>query len=244
MWQSVLGQVFPAHCLACGQLLPYPLTTCCETCLPGLYEGGYQILSGDPGPRLKVISLFPYEHTGRALIRAIKFRGQRRLLARLAEPLARVARDFDLPCPGARFCPVPTTAARRRERGGNPSEWLARELALRTGGQMVEALERVRRGRDQKSLDRAGRLSNLDGHFRIQARRAPGLAGGQTWLVDDVVTTGATLEQCALALIRAGHPPAGAVVLARTPLEGEWVSAPDRPVPSAGDGVPGAFGNS
>jgi ComF family protein len=232
--RQLLTALFPADCTVCGRRLPASLTTCCDTCLESLCEAGYQILPGDPGPRLKVISLFTYEKTGRRLVRAVKFHGQRRLLDRFAVPLARSAREFGVAGSGPLFCPVPSTPARMRERGGNPAEWLARALAHQLDGDVIPALRRIRRGRDQKSLDRADRLQNLKGQFRARVQVCHRLQGRALWIVDDVLTTGATLEHCALALLDAGCPPAGAIVLARTPLAGEWVPSTVDPGFSAG----------
>lgn len=221
--------LFPAGCCRCGTELPAALGHCCDDCLAAILEPGYQVLPGDPGPRLKVVSLFPYEELGRELVGRVKFHGSRRLLARLANHLAREAGQFGVAGPGPVFCPVPSMPVRSRERGGNPASWLAGELARTLGGTQVQALRRVRQGKDQKTLDRAGRLVNLKQCFQAVERRCRPMAGLRPWIVDDVVTTGATLEYCALELLHAGVVPAGAIVLARTPLAGEWIGLPDLP---------------
>jgi predicted amidophosphoribosyltransferase len=92
--------------------------------------------------------------------------------------------------------PVPGHAERRRERGYNPAELIGRAL-----GPTVPLLERVRPTTKQHRLDRAARLANLRGAFRVASGvSVPSVA----ILVDDIITTTATLEACASVLREAG----------------------------------------
>lgn len=110
--------------------------------------------------------------------------------------------------------PLPLAAPRLRERGYNQSVLLARALAP----SRVEPhlLLRVRHTRPQSQLDRAGRLRNLKGAFAIEPARAHELVGRRVLLIDDVMTSGASLQEAARVLRLAGAPSVGALVLART----------------------------
>jgi ComF family protein len=109
--------------------------------------------------------------------------------------------------------PIPLHPRALRRRGFNPAALLAR-AAARACGVSVDcvALERLRDTASQTGLDRAARRRNVRGAFR--ARQAP---PARVWLVDDVVTTGATLDEAARALRRAGAGEIFGLCVARTP---------------------------
>ncbi|MGH7904730.1 MAG: ComF family protein, partial [Candidatus Dormibacteraceae bacterium] len=137
-------------------------------------------------------------------IHRLKYEGRRPL----ARPLARLVCDrlaID-GAPGMGLLAVPLHRSRLARRGFNQSELIVRELRVRL--RLPEPPGRLVRARDtpaQVGLDRAHRLANVSGAFDWQG---PDLGGMPVILVDDVITTGATLEACAAAL-RAGG--AGAI---------------------------------
>lgn len=117
--------------------------------------------------------------------------------------------------------PVPLHAARQLERGYNQSEWIARGVSRRLDIPMApKALVRCRSTVSQTSLSREQRWQNTDGAFAIGSRR---VAGRHVILVDDTLTTGATLMSCAHALIHGGatsvHPVAAAAAPLRIAME-------------------------
>jgi ComF family protein len=120
--------------------------------------------------------------------------------------------------PGARpdaIVPVPLHPARIRARGFPPAGVIAAAASRRIRAPLLpRLLERVRDTPSQTGLDRAGRRRNVSGAFAL----APGTtAPASVWLVDDVVTTGATLGEAARVLRRAGSVRVAALCLARTP---------------------------
>jgi ComF family protein len=108
--------------------------------------------------------------------------------------------------------PVPLSAARRRERGYNQAEALARVLAASSDWPLSIALRRTRATPPQIGLNRTARHQNVAGAFTWAGES---LAGRRVLLVDDVLTTGATANACAVALKEAGAAWVGLVTVAR-----------------------------
>ena len=113
--------------------------------------------------------------------------------------------------------PIPLAPRRLRERGFNQSLLLARALAAHKAD--AGLLLRVRDTEAQSGLARAARLRNLRTAFAVEPMHAARLAGRRVMLVDDVMTTGATLQAAAAVLRQAGAARVEAVVLARTPID-------------------------
>lgn len=100
--------------------------------------------------------------------------------------------------------PVPTTDLRIRQRGYNQAEVLARALAERTGRTAICALRRGGGASSQTTLQPAARLANVAGAFSPVDGVEYDIAGAHLLLVDDVLTTGATVTECSAALVQAG----------------------------------------
>lgn len=132
-------------------------------------------------------------------------------LASLMRSAAGVAPSLDQ---ADRVLPVPLSNERLRERGFNQSALFARSLAGAKAD--TRTLLRVHSADPQAGLDRARRLRNLRGAFAVEPRFAASLRGQRVVLIDDVMTTGATLEAATLPLREAGVAHVTTVVLART----------------------------
>jgi ComF family protein len=149
----------------------------------------------------------PYDGTLRAVVHALKYDGRRSLARPLARLMAKSGADL---LAGADFVsPVPLHRARARSRGFNQAEEMARHL----GVPVVHALRRIRRTPSQTDLPAARRHANVRGAFAM-ARRAR-VGGAVVVLIDDVSTTGATLEACARVLLEAGASEVRALTAAR-----------------------------
>ena len=117
---------------------------------------------------------------------------------------------------GRRFdivVPVPLHPARKRERGFNQAELLAEILSARAGLAMHAALERIRYTTTQTAFDRAERMENLRDAFRL--RKKAHVRGLRVLLIDDVLTTGSTLSECARVLTAGGAISVHAATAAR-----------------------------
>jgi ComF family protein len=137
----------------------------------------------------------------RRALAALKYTGASRLapiLARAAAPA--LGRLLGLTGP-ATLVPVPLHIERRRARGYNQAELLADHVARLTGMAVADSLERARPTTKQHRLNRAARLHNLRGAFAVRERA---IVPESVILVDDIITTTATLEACASVLREAG----------------------------------------
>jgi predicted amidophosphoribosyltransferase len=190
-----------------------------------------------------VTAAAPYAGPLREALVAFKDHGRWTLRAPLGDLLARsvAASVLDLTVPRVVLVPVPSSLESARQRDGDH----VRELALRAASalrragadvRVVRALSPPRRRRDQVGLGRADRAANLDGTLRptsgALALRRPDAV---VLLVDDLVTTGATLAEASRALRTVGVAPAGAAVVAATGLPGaghHGTRAPTRIPPS------------
>lgn len=112
-----------------------------------------------------------------------------------------------------RVIPVPLHPTRKRERGFNQAELLAELLARRAGLTMQAALERIRYTTTQTAFDRAERMENLHNAFRL--RKKADVRGLRVLLIDDVMTTGSTLSECARVLKAGGAISVHAATAAR-----------------------------
>ena len=213
---QALDAALPASCVGCGREGP-PL---CEACVPALDRrleapAGVPIgLPGDlPAPLLQLDWCAPFSGTVRSALHAIKYGGEQRL----AEPLgAAIARRWARVGVGTDVVAhVPVHAARARTRGYDQAELIARAAARHLGLPYARLLTRERATIAQFDLDRGDRAANVAGAFEADARREPGSVGRWILLVDDVVTTGATLAACAEALERAGALGTSAMTIAR-----------------------------
>ena len=139
------------------------------------------------------------------LLAALKYQGWWAVADAMAERMVRTGRDLlrddATPC----FVPVPLAPSRLRERGYNQSAHLAQALARRSRGTMLDhALVRVRTTVSQTQLTPAERRANVHDAFAVPAQRRAAIRGRSLVLVDDVLTTGATLNACAAALLESG----------------------------------------
>jgi predicted amidophosphoribosyltransferase len=146
-------------------------------------------------------------------VRALKFKGATRGARAMAAQIAANAPPGWL-SPRAALVPVPLHPARARKRGYNQAALLARAVAARTGLEVHDCLTRAGPRGTQVGRDRAQRLRGIAGSVRLAPGRAP---PPHAILVDDVITTGATLAACARALRPSGTMRTLAIAYARTP---------------------------
>jgi predicted amidophosphoribosyltransferase len=158
-----------------------------------------------------VLAVGRYTGPLRSALLRYKERGRRDLAGSLGELLAAALDEVVGPAP-VWLVPAPSRPAAARERGGDHVARLCRAVAARRPGvQVARPLRLARRALDSVGLDAEQRAANLAGRVRVRPAALPG--AGAVVLVDDVVTTGATLRTCCDALTGAGVGVGAAVVL-------------------------------
>lgn len=192
----------------------------CDTCLahmgrrlgepPGVPVG---LASSQPTGIVQLEWCASFNGPTRASVHALKYGGELRLVGPLADLMATRWRRSGIG--GDILVPVPVHAQRRRQRGFDQAELLARGLGHRLHLPVVPALERAARTTAQHQLGRRARLTNVSHAFCVAPRRADGVKGRWLVLIDDVVTSGATLAGCARTLYEAGAFAVSALTLAR-----------------------------
>lgn len=158
----------------------------------------------------------PYVATGtvRELIHHFKYRSDLFLVSTLGGWLADALEDPRIACrPIDALVPVPLHHVRFREREFNQAAELAAFLTKRTAIPTWHALKRTRYTTTQTRLSRAERMENLRGAFRV--RQTERVKGQHIVLVDDVFTTGSTVDECSRVLLRAGAASVRVITVAR-----------------------------
>ncbi|MEB3032229.1 ComF family protein [[Mycobacterium] nativiensis] len=217
MLNAGLDLVLPLRCGGCGA----PATRWCAAC-----AGQLAVAPDDPvlvsprlDPQVPVFALGRYAGARRQAIVAVKERGRTDLIAPLAMALAGSLhrllcwRILDLPLT---IIPAPTRLSAARRRGGDPIQRIAAAAVARHPGMTVAAALRMRAlTRDSVGLGSGARERNVSGGVLLRGSRLPAAGGcGDVLLVDDVVTTGATLAESVRVLRSAGLPVAAALVIA------------------------------
>lgn len=214
--KKILLYALPPACLVCeaGEAGPDHLCSACRDEFPRRSNTGSQA-AGDPAGIEQVLVPLRYAWPVDHLVTCLKF-GERLVCARpLAQCLADAA-DRSVPRPDL-LIPVPLHRRRQQKRGFNQSAEIAglvaRELDLPVAS---GALKRIRPTRAQTELNRSQRVANLRGAFQA----SPMVGGLHVALIDDVMTTGATLAAAASALRNAGADRVDAWCVARAELDG------------------------
>lgn len=237
---AVMSLLYPAHCGACGcrietvdrvegeqghceickgcrqQIIPQSEHLCpvCSHLMTGLFlcpncDGRHWHLS-------VIVAACHHEGLIRDLIHRFKYGRDQSLVSLLGELLLPALEDPRMK--GRKFdaiVPVPLHPLKEREREFNQSKLLASYLAKHLGIPVVDLLKRTRPTAPQARFDRIRRMENLEGAFALRALRQEILMDANLLLVDDVTTTGTTLDACAAILLEAGAAEVCAVTVAR-----------------------------
>ena len=201
LWDSLLDLLFPPKCPFCQKILDAPKAPLCPDCqgkLPWL-QGGEMVraVEGTSG----CLSPLAYREPVPQAVHRYKFPGNPSYGRPFGLLMAQCALD-GLKEPVDLVTWVPLSRTRRKQRGFDQAELLARTAAGELGVPVRPLLEKVQNNGPQYHLeDEAARRANVQGVYRL---REKDLSGLRILLVDDVVTTGSTLGECARMLEKAG----------------------------------------
>jgi ComF family protein len=232
-WRLALDVALPPLCPSCREPLgdgaglcatcwskltmiepPY----CARLGIPFAYDAGPGLLSmeaiADPPAYDRARAAVRYDDIARALVHAYKYGDRLDLAPLIGGWMARAGRELLADADG--LVPVPLHWRRLWARRFNQSAALAAAIAAIGKVPVVHgALRRVRATVQQVGLSKAQRADNVQGAFRVAADAKAEVAGRRLVLIDDVLTSGATVDTCARALLRAGAAHVDVLVFAR-----------------------------
>ena len=220
--EAAIATVFPPVCHGCGIIMSRHGGLCarcwtevrfierpyCEvTGQPFDHDRGEGLVSAaaiaDPPDYHKARAVALYDGPARKLVQALKFSDRTDLAPMMAEWMVRSGRE--LLDESVVILAVPLHRRRLFGRAYNQSGELARAVSHLSGQPLAPGtLIRRKATKPQVGLGRTARIANLSGAFRVEPSRAPAIAGKRVLLVDDVLTTGATVNAAAKVLLRAG----------------------------------------
>ncbi|MCS7086336.1 MAG: phosphoribosyltransferase family protein [Bacteroidia bacterium] len=219
--RALIDLLYVPECGACGRTLLGAEKSACASCLVSLRPTDHGFRPDDnpvyanfgfaQNPPAGAAAGFHFEGAMREFIHAFKYHNRRDVARRLGMFWGEKLSKQPLGARIAYLVPAPLHKRKLRERGYNQATELARGLSRILNVPVVECLTRVRYTRQQALLNRSERLINT-----VDSMRADATLAGKTGVavVDDVVTTGATLNAAAQALYAAGVPPVFLIALA------------------------------
>lgn len=214
--ERLLDLLLPPSCPGCGREGSALCAACAQHLRRRLDEPvgvPLGLRSSQPAGIVQLEWCCAYSGPARACLHALKYDGELRLVEPLAAAMA--ARWKRAGVGGELLMPVPVHAARRRQRGFDQAELLARGVGRILGLPVVNGLQRAARTAAQHSLDRRARAANVGHAFVVAQSGRAAVSGRWVVLIDDVVTTGATMTGCSAALYAAGATAVSGLALAR-----------------------------
>jgi ComF family protein len=214
--EPVDGDGVCAECWAKLSFIEPPL--CPRLGIPFVYDPGAELLSmeaiANPPAYQRGRAAVRYDDVARTLVHALKYQDRTDLAPAMGRWMARAGRELLEEADA--LIPVPLHWRRGWSRRYNQSGALARVIERQSGVKVLpEALCRMRRTEQQIGLSRSQRASNVQGAFKVAGHRLSDIQGRRVVLIDDVLTSGATVDACARALLRAKAAQVDVLVFAR-----------------------------
>src|SRR2546421_4807413 len=206
-------------CAACWSKLSFIAPPYCERLgIPFPYDPGPGVLSmeaiADPPAYQRARAAVRYDDVARSLVHALKYGDRLDLAPTMGRWMARAGRE--LLADADALIPVPLHWRRLWTRRFNQSALLAKAIGQENGIAVVDGvLKRVKATAQQVGLSQAERAQNVQGAFRVPTECKAEVTGRRLILIDDVLTSGATSDACARALLRAGARSVDLLVFAR-----------------------------
>lgn len=210
----MLSLLFPHTCASCQSDLLERDSEVCGPCLLDLPETGFTGLPDNPVEKLfwgrlplqSASSLYYFNKGGaiQKLLHEIKYKGNRALAIQLGKNLGKAIAQYHAPGSVDALIPLPLFPKKERQRGYNQAQLISEGISLVTGlPVLTDVIIRPEHTETQTKKGRLERWKNIDGKFELKDPDA--IKGKTLMLVDDVVTTGATLDSCGQELFKAGN---------------------------------------
>ncbi len=211
---SFLDFIFIYECEICHQHLENRKTIICSDCLGKIerveaidMRKSFESKFGADGFISKAFSCFYFKDEGiiQTLIHELKYQNKRSIGILLGEIVGNSIKNDDDFLSADALIPVPLHKIRLRERGYNQSELIAKGISKVIGVKVIDnILLRIRNTQTQTKLNFEERKENVKDAFSVRERDKKFVQGRKFIIVDDVITTGSTVNECAKALIRSG----------------------------------------
>lgn len=223
IWDDFISLLFPRICYGCGEHLMRNENLICTGCYVEIPRTNHHVSADNPVAqlfwgrcRLEKAAAFSYYNRGsriRNLIHHLKYKGITELGPELGRLYGTILKESGFTETMDVIIPVPLHPSRQRRRGYNQSELICSGLAESTGLPMdIGSLIRSSRSQTQTRRSRYERWTNVEGIFTLE--HPENVEGKHILLVDDVITTGSTIESCTNVLVKAAGVKVSAVALA------------------------------
>jgi len=203
MLRTLLDLLYPRTCLSCAELLQTGELDLCARCERTIERAKVETLTR--GPLSEIVALFIFEEhsPSRVLLHTLKYGAMPSLGTRLGRALGELVVERGIRAD--LVIPVPLSRRKKRERGFNQAARVGGGVSAATGIPMAEDLvQRIRDTASQTTLSAEARSQNVRGAFAVSPAGVKTLDGTSCLLIDDVVTTGATVLECASVMRSAG----------------------------------------
>jgi len=208
-------------CAACWSKIAFIAPPYCERLgIPFTFDAGPGLLSmeaiADPPAYGRARAAVRYDDVASTLVHALKYGDRLDLAPMMGRWMANAGRGLLGEADALVPVPLPLHWRRQWTRRFNQSALLAEEIARSSGSKVAHrALKRIKATAQQVGLDKSARAQNVQGAFRVPPEGKAEVTGRKLVLVDDVLTSGATIDACARALLRAGAASVDVLVFAR-----------------------------
>lgn len=212
-----LDLLFPPRCMFCGEIIA-PGTKICQECAKSIVPSGTVHCIQIPVKKKEISCAFLYSYEGRVRDSIIqyKFHGQKQYAGFYAQELAKQVNNIFPETEFDFITSVPLSDERKKERGYNQSELIAKPIAEALHLPYLVCLQKIKANGVQHLMNREQRANNVRGAYSLSGES---VKEKKILLIDDIVTTGATLAECASVLFEGGAGDVSCAAIARVAPE-------------------------
>ncbi len=234
--ENFMEMVFPTHCHLCSREseelickwcrasfrpVEPPLCKYCGTPVEGVNRDVCEGCRFEHPPYDLCRSVFYYDGAFRESIKLLKFKKQINIAPHIIDPTVEYFRQNEFLFPVDVIVPVPSNPGSKKYRDYNPSAIFGRFISRESGVPVIESLQFKRTPEPQHELDYSRRWKNIQNAFQVNSDFKKQMAGKKILLVDDIITTGATVTECSKTLLNSGAKKVFVFSMSRSALKGK-----------------------